>query len=218
MHIFANKSKTMEKELIKEEGFSYIEKGEGRPIIILHGLMGGLSNFQGVFEHFPLNNYKVIIPELPVDNTPILKTNVATFSKFVKEFIDFKNLKDVVLLGNSLGGHVGLPFTRDYPELVSGLIITGSSGLYEKSLIGDGYPKRGNYEYIQMKAEEVFYDPKVATKEIVDKVFVSILGRSSAILCLMALFAKDNVLISFSRSLTLAKTSSTISLVATLGS
>ena len=83
----------MEKELIKEEGFSYIEKGEGRPIIILHGLMGGLSNFQGVFEHFPLKNYKVIIPELPVDSTPILKTNVATFSKFVKEFIDFKNLK-----------------------------------------------------------------------------------------------------------------------------
>jgi pimeloyl-ACP methyl ester carboxylesterase len=154
MHIFADKSITMEKELIKEEGFSYIEKGEGRPIIILHGLMGGLSNFQGVFEHFPLKNYKVIIPELPVDSTPILKTNVATFSKFVKEFIDFKNLKDVILLGNSLGGHVGLLFTRDYPELVSGLIITGSSGLYEKSLIGDGYPKRGNYEYIQMKAEE----------------------------------------------------------------
>ena len=167
----------MEKELIKEEGFSYIEKGEGRPIIILHGLMGGLSNFQGVFEHFPLNNYKVIIPELPVDSTPILKTNVATFSKFVKAFIDFKNLKDVILLGNSLGGHVGLLFTRDYPELVSGLIITGSSGLYEKSLIGDGYPKRGNYEYIQNKTEEVFYDPKIATKEIVDEVFAGVNDR-----------------------------------------
>lgn len=181
MHIFANKSITMEKELIKEEGFSYIEKGEGRPIIILHGLMGGLSNFQGVFEYFPLNNYKVIIPELPVDSTPILKTNVATFSKFVKEFIEFKNLKDVILLGNSLGGHVGLLFTRDYPELVSGLIITGSSGLYEKSLIGDGYPKRGNYEYIQTKAEEVFYDPKVATKEIVDEVFASVNDREKLI-------------------------------------
>ena len=118
----------MQEDLIKEGGFSYIEKGEGRPIIILHGLMGGLSNFRGVFEYFPSKKYKVIIPELPVENTPILKTNVATFSKFVKDFIDFKNLKDVVLLGNSLGGHVGLLFTRDFPELVSGLIITGSSG------------------------------------------------------------------------------------------
>ena len=66
MHIFVVKISIMEDSLIKEGGFAYIEKGEGRPIIILHGLMGGLSNFQGVFEYFPSKNYKVIIPELPV--------------------------------------------------------------------------------------------------------------------------------------------------------
>ena len=177
MHIFVLNSKSMQEDLIKESECSYIEKGEGKPIIILHGLMGGLSNFQGVFEYFSSKKYKVIIPELPVENTPILKTNVATFIKFVKDFIDFKNLKDVILLGNSLGGHVGLLFTRDFPELVSGLIITGSSGLYEKSMMGDGYPKRGNYEYIQNKTEEVFYDPKIATKEIVDEVFAGVNDR-----------------------------------------
>ena len=171
----------MEKELINEGGFNYIENGEGRPIIILHGLMGGLSNFKGVYDYFPSEKYKVIIPELPVDSTPILKTNVATFSNFVFEFIQYKNLKDVVLLGNSLGGHVALLFARDYPELVSGLIITGSSGLYEKSMIGDGYPKRGNYEYIRTKTEEVFYDPKIATKEIVDDVFASVNDREKLI-------------------------------------
>jgi len=90
-------------------------------------------------------------------------------------------LKDVVLLGNSLGGHVALLFARDYPKLVSGLIITGSSGLYEKSMIGDGYPKRGNYEYIKTKTEEVFYDPKIATKEIVDDVFASVNDREKLI-------------------------------------
>ena len=174
MHIFVVKICIMEASLIKEGGFAYIEKGEGRPIIILHGLMGGLSNFQGVFEYFPLKNYKVIIPELPVDSTPILKTNVATFSKFVFDFIEYKRLKNVILLGNSLGGHVGLLFTRDYSQLVSGLVITGSSGLYEKSMIGDGYPKRGNYEYIKSKTQDVFYDPKIATKEIVDEVFASV--------------------------------------------
>ena len=171
----------MEKELINEGGFNYIENGEGRPIIILHGLMGGLSNFKGVYDYLPSEKYKVIIPELPVDSTPILKTNVATFSNFVFEFIQYKNLKDVVLLGNSLGGHVALLFARDYPELVSGLIITGSSGLYEKSMIGDGYPKRGNYEYIRTKTEEVFYDPKIATKEIVDDVFASVNDREKLI-------------------------------------
>ena len=181
MHIFVLNSKSMEEVIIKEGGFSYIEKGEGRPIIILHGLMGGLSNFQGVFEHFTLKNYKVIIPELPLDSTHLLKTNVATFSNFVKAFIDIKTLKDVIVWGNSFGVHVGILFTRDFPELVSGLIITGSSGLYEKSMMGDGYPKRGNYEYIQNKTEEVFYEPKIATKEIVDEVFAGVNDREKVI-------------------------------------
>ena len=171
----------MKNELINEGGFKYIENGDGRPIIILHGLMGGLSNFKGVYDYFPSDNYKVIIPELPVDSTPILKTNVATFSKFVFDFIQYKNLKDVVLLGNSLGGHVALLFARDYPKLVSGLIITGSSGLYEKSMIGDGYPKRSNYDYIKTKTEEVFYDPNIATKEIVDDVFASVNDREKLV-------------------------------------
>jgi 2-hydroxy-6-oxonona-2,4-dienedioate hydrolase len=171
----------MKNELINEGGFKYIENGDGRPIIILHGLMGGLSNFKGVYDYFPSDNHKVIIPELPVDSTPILKTNVATFSKFVFDFIQYKNLKDVVLLGNSLGGHVALLFARDYPKLVSGLIITGSSGLYEKSMIGDGYPKRSNYDYIKTKTEEVFYDPNIATKEIIDDVFASVNDREKLV-------------------------------------
>ncbi len=181
MYIFVVNSLTMDKDLIKEGGFKYIEKGEGRPIIILHGLMGGLSNFQGVFEYFPIKKYKVIIPELPVDSTPIIKTNISNFSNFVFDFIKFKSLSNVIILGNSLGGHVGLLFARDYPELLSGLIITGSSGLYEKSMIGDGYPKRGNYEYIKSKTEEVFYDSKIATKEIVDEVYTNVNDREKLI-------------------------------------
>ena len=88
----------MEESLIKEGGFAYIEKGEGRPIIILHGLMGGLSNFQGVFEYFPSKNYKVIIPELPVDSTSNPQNKCCYIFKICFDFIEFKKLKDVVLL------------------------------------------------------------------------------------------------------------------------
>ena len=50
--------------LKKESNYSYIEVGEGTPIIILHGLMGGLSNFDGVTDFFSNNGFKVIIPKL----------------------------------------------------------------------------------------------------------------------------------------------------------
>lgn len=163
--------------LIKEEGkFRYMEVGEGTPIIILHGLMGGLSNFDGVTNFFPQHNYKVVLPELPLYTLNILKTNVKAFAKFVYEFILHKEYSQVILLGNSLGGHIALYLTKMHPEVVKGLVITGSSGLYE-SAMGDSYPRRGDYEFIKKKAQDVFYDPEVATKEIVDDVFETVNDR-----------------------------------------
>ena len=166
----------MEEEIIKEGKFRYIEIGEGKPIIILHGLMGGLSNFHGVTNFFPPKGYQVLVPELPIYDMPMLKTTVKNFAKFLADFIAHKKLKDVILLGNSLGGHIGLLHTKMYPDLVKALVITGSSGLYE-SAMGDGYPKRGDYEFIKKKAQDVFYDPEVATKEIVDEVFATVNDR-----------------------------------------
>ncbi len=166
----------MEKNIRTDGKYRYIEVGEGTPMIILHGLMGGLSNFEGVTNHFPQLGYKVLVPELPIYGMPMLKTNVKNFAKFLERFIEHKGLKDVILLGNSLGGHIGLLHTKLYPNMVKALVITGSSGLYE-SAMGDGYPKRGDYEFIKKKAQDVFYDPAVATKEIVDEVFATVNDR-----------------------------------------
>ncbi|WP_209405810.1 alpha/beta fold hydrolase [Pseudozobellia sp. WGM2] len=170
----------MENNIIEEGKYRYLEIGEGSPIIILHGLMGGLSNFHGVTDYFPKKGYKVLVPELPIYDMPMLKTNVKQFAKFLEDFIEFKGLKNVILLGNSLGGHIGLLHTKMYPEMVKALVITGSSGLYE-SAMGDGYPRRGDYEFIKKKAEAVFYDPAVATKDIVDEVFATVNDRNKII-------------------------------------
>ena len=162
---------------LKEEGkFKYLEIGEGTPMIILHGLMGGLSNFDNVAQFFPEKGYKVIIPELPLFELPLLTTNVNSFAKYLKEFISHKKLDKVILLGNSLGGHIGLLYTKQYPENVKALVITGSSGLYE-SAMGESYPKRGDRNYIKTKTENVFYDPAIATKELVDEVFETVNDR-----------------------------------------
>lgn len=170
----------MTTKVTKDGQFSYYEQGEGTPIIILHGLMGGLSNFEGVVSFFSKSKYKVVVPELPLYTMPLLRTTVKNIAKFIHKFIDYKGFEKVILLGNSLGGHVGLLFAKLYPKRVKALILTGSSGLYE-SAMGDGYPKRGNYEFIKKKSEEVFYDPKVATKEIVDEVFETVNNRGKLI-------------------------------------
>ena len=160
--------------------FQYLSKGTGQPIVILHGLMGGLSNFKDVFDFFPKFGYEVIAPELPVYKSNILDTNLKYFSKYIYSFIKHLKLNNIILLGNSMGGHVGLIFSKMYPDLVKGLVLTGSSGLYENSM-GDSYPKREDYNFIKTKTEGVFYNPKIATKEIVDEVYQTVNDRKKLI-------------------------------------
>ena len=178
--LFLTLTTFMENQLKTEGKFNYVETGEGTPIIILHGLMGGLSNFDGMTSFFPKKGYKVLMPELPLYSLPILKTNVKEFARYLKKFIDHKKFKEVIIVGNSLGGHIGLLFTKLYPEHVKALVITGSSGLYE-SAMGESYPKRGDKDYIRKKTENVFYDPKIATPELLEDVYDTINDRSKLI-------------------------------------
>ena len=166
-------------EINKEKDFRYIEEGDGLPIIILHGLMGGLSNFNGVITFFKDKGFKVLMPVLPIYDLPILKTSVRELSNFLDRFVKFKKIKKFVLVGNSLGGHIALYYTKIFNK-ANGLVLTGSSGLYEKGM-GSGYTKRGDYNVMKKKVEEVFYDPKVANKELVDEVFETVNNRNKLI-------------------------------------
>jgi 2-hydroxy-6-oxonona-2,4-dienedioate hydrolase len=176
--------------MIKEDGkFKWIEKGEGRPIILLHGLMGDVQNFGDMVTHIS-KEYKIYGLDLKLFEGSLLKVSVKKLSDYLYEFMNHLNLKSAVLLGNSMGGHIGLIFTKEHAEMVDGLILTGSSGLYENSM-GDSFPRRGDYEYIRHKTEEVFYDPKIATKELVDRVF-AIANKRTSILRLLG-YAKSAI-------------------------
>ena len=169
----------MEYELKQSGKFKYVEEGNGEPLVLLHGLFGALSNFKDLVDHFK-QKYKVIIPILPLYDLNVLETSVSGLAKFVNKFFEHHKLRNVHLLGNSLGGHVGLVFALKHPELIKTITLTGSSGLFENGM-GETYPKRGDYNYVQKKTELTFYDPKVANKELVDEVFSIINNRLKAI-------------------------------------
>jgi 2-hydroxy-6-oxonona-2,4-dienedioate hydrolase len=159
--------------------FKYIEEGEGEPLILLHGLFGALSNFGDLINYFR-NHNKVVVPLLPLLDMDLLHTSVGGLQKFVHKFIEYQDYQNVHLLGNSLGGHVAILHVLKNPERIKSLILTGSSGLFENGM-GDTYPKRGDYDYIKKKTELTFYDPKIATKELVDEVYDMVNNRLKAI-------------------------------------
>lgn len=165
---------------VKEEnGFKYIEEGEGDVLLLLHGLFGALSNWEDVTNAFK-SQYRVVIPLLPIYELPLLTTGVTTLAKHVHKFVKFKKLQNINVLGNSLGGHVGLIFTLNHPEVVKTLVLTGSSGLYENSF-GGSFPRRESYDFIKEKVAYTFYDPEFATKELVDEVFGTVNDRNRVI-------------------------------------
>lgn len=159
----------MEYEVIKDGNFEYLEVGEGETLMLFHGLFGALSNFADLIEKFR-HTHKVVVPILPLFDLDILHTTVSGLEKHIAAFIEHKNYTNIHLLGNSLGGHVALVYVLKHPERVKSLTLTGSSGLFENAM-GDSYPKRGDYEYIKNKTAQTFYDPAVATPELVDEVF-----------------------------------------------
>jgi 2-hydroxy-6-oxonona-2,4-dienedioate hydrolase len=169
----------MQYEIKQEEKFKFIEVGEGEPIVLLHGLFGALSNFTDLIEYFR-QHYKVVVPMLPLFELDLLHTTVGGLEKFVHRFIEFKNYRNLHLLGNSLGGHVALVHVLKHPERIRSIILTGSSGLFESGM-GDTYPKRGDYEYIRKKTALTFYDPATASKQLVDEVYEIVNNRLKAL-------------------------------------
>ena len=169
----------MQYEIKQEEKFRFIEEGQGEPLLLLHGLFGALSNFAGQIEAFR-NTHRVVVPILPLLDLDLLHTTVGGLEKFLHKFIEYRDYKNINLLGNSLGGHVALMYVLRHPERIKSLTLTGSSGLFESGM-GDTYPKRGDYEYIKKKTELTFYDPKIATKELVDELYETVNIRIKAV-------------------------------------
>lgn len=166
-------------EIQQEDRFKFVERGEGDVILLLHGLFGALSNFGDLIRHFEAS-HRVVIPLLPLYELPVKETTVDGLVDYVLDFIEHKGYRDIAYVGNSLGGHVGLICTLKRPDLVRALVLTGSSGLFE-SAFGDTFPRRGSYEFIKEKTEKTFYNPKVATKELIDEVFEIVNNREKAL-------------------------------------
>lgn len=169
----------MEFEIKQQDKFKYVEEGNGEPLMLLHGLFGALSNFEALINYFK-NYYKVIVPLLPLYDLDILHTSVGGLQKYLNKFIDTRGYDNIHLLGNSMGGHVGLVHVLKHPEKIKTLILTGSSGLFENGM-GDSYPKRGDYQYIKTKTEMTFFNPDTASKELVDEVYAIVNNRIKAI-------------------------------------
>ncbi len=148
--------------------FRWIERGTGEPLLFLHGLLGGMYHWEVSLETLAEVGRPLALA-LPIFDPGLAETSVDELGRHVVRFLDALDLHRVVLGGNSLGGHVALHVALTEPERVAGLILTGSSGLFERT-IGGRAPHRPSTAYVRARMEEVFHDPSLVTPAWVESV------------------------------------------------
>jgi len=131
-------------------------KNQSAPnLVFLHGMFGGLSNFDALIRR--LESINVYVPVIPLYEMKRRELSIPVLSDWVGNFITEFDIDKPILLGNSLGGHLALQYAHQYSESPSALVLTGSSGLLENNF-GNTSPRRKDPEYIRRQANLTFYE------------------------------------------------------------
>jgi pimeloyl-ACP methyl ester carboxylesterase len=139
-----------------------------RALVLFHGFFGDVSNWAATIERFQ-ERYRVLPIGFELYRRDAPYHTVASLTRAACEEMDRLGLEQAVLFGNSMGGQIALNLAIEQPRRVAGLVLTGSAGLMERNL-ADHAPLDPPREYIRGKVEQVFFDPRHATDEIVDQV------------------------------------------------
>ncbi len=157
------------------------EVGQGEPVIFLHGLLGLNEHWMPAVETLS-KRARCIMLEFPLADLPHKLCSIDAVTAMVKR--ELSNLIDgpAVYIGNSLGGHLALRLALDHPEAIRGLVLAGSSGLFERELaVGrNAAQHRPSRDWLQQKIEELFSDPANIPDGIVDRVYDELSNRRAA--------------------------------------
>lgn len=103
--------------------------GKGKPFIILHGFLGMGDNWKTLAKKFAKSNFEVhLVDQRNHGRSPHSDNfNYDILAEDLNDYCEEHHLKDIVLLGHSMGGKTAMLFATLYPELVSKLIVADIS-------------------------------------------------------------------------------------------
>jgi len=152
--------------------------GEGSLVVFLHGLAGLNDHWEEVVQqahaHVRCIMLEMPLLELEGDDCSIAGVTALT-TDFLRRHLDARG----VLVGNSFGGHVALRLAIENPELVRGLVLAGSSGLNERTMVAE-IRLRPTREWMSRKIGELFFDKSKMREADVDRAFTELTQRRAA--------------------------------------
>ena len=161
------------------EEFHWIESGRGEPVVLLHGLLGAPDHWEATLAALS-RGWRGLALRLPIFDLPADDLSIGRLAAHVREFLDAQRIAPAVVVGNALGGDVALDLALRHPDRVRALVLTGSSGLLERSF-SPGAPNRPSEEFVRSKMEEISYDATLVTPEWVESIRALVNRRSHAL-------------------------------------
>lgn len=155
-----------------------VECGSGFPVVFLHGLVGLNEHWEHVVRSIS-GRARCVTLEMPLLSLRKSDCSIQAVSAMTMQFIDKHFDEPVVLVGNSFGGHVALRVSHERPELVRSLVLAGSSGLIERTVV-KGAPVRPTREWLIEKIGELFYDKSFMDPGDVDRAYALLNERGGA--------------------------------------
>ena len=106
--------------------------GKGKPFVILHGFLGMGDNWKTLGQQFSERGYEVHLVDQRNHGRSFHDDHFSyeDMVSDLKHYLDKNNLKDIVLLGHSMGGKTAMLFATQYPEMVNKLLVADISPRY----------------------------------------------------------------------------------------
>ena len=153
---------------LSEGAYPRVERGEGPPVVMLHGMFGSPDNWLHQVENLS-GSHRMVVLELPIFDEKWDDPSVEGLSRYTRSYLDWAGFDRAVFVGNSLGGHIALYLACHNPERVRGLVLSGSSGLLERGY-EQGLPTSPSRDWIYDRVAQVFYDEGTIRPGMVDEV------------------------------------------------
>lgn len=115
-----------------DERWAFDEGGRGATLVLLHGFAGSRADWYATIAKLP-HRFHLIVPDLPgwgeSERLPDADYGVDAQVERLAAFFRAKRLKDVHLVGHSMGGHIAGVFAARHPEWVKSLTLVAPSGV-----------------------------------------------------------------------------------------
>ncbi len=99
--------------------------GSGKPFVILHGFLGMSDNWKTLGNRWAEDGYEVHLLDQRNHGRSFHSDEFSyeVMAEDLKNYCEEHGLKEIILLGHSMGGKVAMQFAVTYPEMVSKLIV-----------------------------------------------------------------------------------------------